>query len=346
MEKPCPDWIAKYAEYHNAARYLPTSKYLIYLCSNGQAEDTADFDHRQNCNGLADRMKGLMFLTRLAAGTGRILIINMTNPAPLSDALMPTLFDWRVSNLSVPCNDMKFPCHSIDAFGRLISATFITTFGGYGGLPHDLTDSSFLTNPTTHFYVTTVHYPNYDLPEWFPAFPNEPAQGSHFHCLFSALFQASPQVDAIVQSHVERIWSQRPIPEYLALHLRMSIDHVSMSHEFVEAAFAGATALAAENNISTIFLATDSSHVREKVLRGARRGFVTFDMLPQNVDVMGSHANRHEQFMKTVAEFVMLSRSKCLIMSRSGFSEAAQYLGGQDCWSTVQKCAEIAGVGH
>lgn len=353
MQKPCPTWLADYAAFHNTNRYNPSAKYLIYHCSHSKA-DEKDHAQPQFCNGLADRLKGIMFMTRIAHATKRILIINQTHPEDLTVGIMPASFDWRVGNLSTPCDDMKFPCHGTDAAGRSINATYWTSWGWYSPLPESFTDGSIVRATETHMYMTAIHPPEQNLPDWVPAFAAEPSQGSNYHCLFSLLFTASERVEQRVTEFEQSMWPAQSeqltsfdkLPaRYVAIHLRMKIDGVHLSDEEVKDAFVCARILAAQYNLSSVFVASDNPSLRAEITRGEHPGCVTVELKPTNFDAMKRHEHHGvEGFVETVAEFVMLGRSSCLIMSRSGFSEMAQMMGGQDCWSTVHHCAQTVGM--
>lgn len=342
VRRPCPAWIEEYDKFHRAFRHHPSSKYLIYLCSRGRSDDNVE--SHQSCNGLGDRLKGMMFMTRLAHAANRILIINHTHPVELTEGFLPGGFDWQVGNLSAPCDNLEFPCMKTDEFGRNISAIFWSSSGGWGPLPEWITDASFVNSSTTHIYMTAIHPPDYVLPDWVTEFQTNPVQGSHYHCLFGSLFRASDQVDALVRDSEKQLWGNQSSSAYLSLHLRMSIDDRMMSDSEIHSSFSCALLLSAENNIQRLFVATDSSDLKSEIMLGRFPGFVTLDFKPVNVHAMQkSETGHHKMFLETVAEFVMLSRSTCLIMSRSGFSEAAQWMGGQQCWATVHRCAAIAG---
>jgi hypothetical protein len=54
------------------------------------------------CEGLADRLRGIMWLLRLAHLTQRILLVQQDHPAPMEKFLVPNLVDWSVGSLELP----------------------------------------------------------------------------------------------------------------------------------------------------------------------------------------------------------------------------------------------------
>lgn len=360
MGQQCPAWMAEYSAFHNATRYSPSAKFLIYQCSHGR-EDERHGSHGsmgQFCNGLGDRLQGMMFMTRLAYATSRVLLINNTRPAQLSEGFVPTSFDWRVGNLSTPCSNPYFPiqeaCTGKDSNGRSVSASYWTSHGGWGDLPAWLNNGSIRNDTTTHMYMTAVHPPYTILPDWAPPLSNDPIQGSHLHCLFNLMFKPSERVNALVlslQGTVSGGTKSPPLTSlslvgvpYMAMHLRFSIDGKYLSKVELEDSFICARAMASLHNLSLIYVATDESKIRSEIVRGEHPGFVTTNLRPMNIDLMEHSGSLHdeEEFVETIAEMVMLARAKCLVLSmNSGFGRVAQMLGGQDCWTSVQHCAHV-----
>lgn len=57
----CPTWMAEYAQFHRQQRGKAGAKYLVYsACPGG--------------SGLGDRVRGMMYLTRLAAALDRVVL--------------------------------------------------------------------------------------------------------------------------------------------------------------------------------------------------------------------------------------------------------------------------------
>jgi len=63
-----------------------TSKKIIYMA-----------DGRVGVGGLADRLRGIVSLFKIAHGLGVEFKINFTSPAELTNFLIPNMYDWRIS---------------------------------------------------------------------------------------------------------------------------------------------------------------------------------------------------------------------------------------------------------
>ena len=68
--------------------YFDKNKWMIMQCVAG---------NDSNCGGLADRLKIIPYMIRLAYTTKRILLIHWTKPASLEQFLLPPNngLDWR-----------------------------------------------------------------------------------------------------------------------------------------------------------------------------------------------------------------------------------------------------------
>lgn len=58
----CPEWIAKYVEFHKSSRALQGSKYMLYFC---------DAKHKYHCAGTGDRIRAMMEAVRLSMFSSR-----------------------------------------------------------------------------------------------------------------------------------------------------------------------------------------------------------------------------------------------------------------------------------
>lgn len=329
--------MAEYASFHNANKYSPSAKYLIYHCALSDS---------QKCNGLGDRLRGIMFMTRIAHGTRRILLINNTQPVDFTYGFAPTAFDWRVGNISTPCSDITASCP--DAGGRELSSMYWNSDGGWW-TPDELVDGSLLLRDAdiTHFYMTACTFPSAFLGPWAPFLPSWRDFGplSPSHCLFSMLFKPSIAVEQRVKEFETQLGVHNPGREarYVAIHLRLGVDNTEEQREVhpnINASFVCARKLGQMLGVTDMAVATDSGRMRRAIREGAYPGFSAVEILAAHIHFVRHGDERAlQKFVDTVAEFVLLARSACLIMSGSGFSEAALMMGGHSCWSTLDMCS-------
>lgn len=60
----CPAWISNYAAFHKQNRGTPSAKYLVFKANGG---------------GLGDRLRAMMFTTRLAVSLNRVVLFTWSN---------------------------------------------------------------------------------------------------------------------------------------------------------------------------------------------------------------------------------------------------------------------------
>lgn len=95
----CPAWLAEYAAFHATARNDPSAKFLIWTCNLEHRPGASRYVLGNDCNGLGDRLRGIMWMVRAAAAAGRVLLAMERMPAPLEAYLEPPPggIDWRTS---------------------------------------------------------------------------------------------------------------------------------------------------------------------------------------------------------------------------------------------------------
>ncbi|KAG2494267.1 hypothetical protein HYH03_007622 [Edaphochlamys debaryana] len=93
-------WLHDYVAWHRSMRGRPDARYLVYVCFKPGGVAGAEATERnvwKRCCGLGDRMRGIQFLTRIAAATKRVLLVWQESPAPLERFLVPGAIDWRLT---------------------------------------------------------------------------------------------------------------------------------------------------------------------------------------------------------------------------------------------------------
>ena len=82
-------WLAEYAAWHRQHRDDPSAKYVMYSCHERMT------GAGQICGGHGNRIKQITFTLRVAAATGRVLLVDWVSPEELTDYLEPGEIDWR-----------------------------------------------------------------------------------------------------------------------------------------------------------------------------------------------------------------------------------------------------------
>jgi hypothetical protein len=60
------------------------------------------------CCGLADRLRGIMWLLRVAHLTQRVLLVQQDHPAPMEAFFVPSLIDWTIGGMDLPDPETLF----------------------------------------------------------------------------------------------------------------------------------------------------------------------------------------------------------------------------------------------
>jgi hypothetical protein len=117
--------LQRYIQFHTQQRGRPDAKYIIYTCKEhgcygiGRLIMTRitvvhptypklamheDLQMKLPCACLhaGDRARAVLFLGRLAAATGRVLLIDWTFPTSLDTYLQPSLVNWSIEGLAIP----------------------------------------------------------------------------------------------------------------------------------------------------------------------------------------------------------------------------------------------------
>ncbi|KAG2494272.1 hypothetical protein HYH03_007626 [Edaphochlamys debaryana] len=402
-------------------RGRPDARYLVFVCYKRGGAAGADALRRnvwKDCCGLGDRMRGIQFLTRIAAATKRVLLVWQESPAPLERFLVPGAIDWRLT-----------PELGIDPARDLVQgATHYRATGKEQLLFQEDILKGLLSGHYSPRYVTVSTNAAAEDEVGGPVPPILP--GPLLSVLSRALFRLSPEVEEATQAALSAV-GVKPGQPYVALHLRLggqigeenSIRRFSLGGPDELLGFAtqcvsdvvhslhnrssppspglgdayrsvmresaglhravdtGARAVApvglGEGDAPwpdlPHVLITDNTELRKRGVSGAMDPWVSPEVRPVHIGinrlppsaawpggVAGAHAPPSsasaaaaaldEQMTRlhiaSLADFGVLVKATCLVMSPSGFSNQAQLLGGQRCamvlggdeHSTVRPC--------
>ncbi|KAG2494268.1 hypothetical protein HYH03_007623 [Edaphochlamys debaryana] len=217
VERLC--WLHDYVAWHRSMRGRPDARYLVYVCFKPGGVAGAEATERnvwKRCCGLGDRMRGIQFLTRIAAATKRVLLVWQESPAPLERFLVPGAIDWRLT-----------PDLGIDPARDLVQGA--THFKVTSKHEHDLNGTElhrfkqavlqgFLSGPDSPRFVTvsTNAAATEDVGDPVPPLPLGPGLAT----LAQALFRLSPEVEQATDAALSSVRIGRGQP-FLALHLRL-----------------------------------------------------------------------------------------------------------------------------
>lgn len=96
----CPQWVADYSMFHRDAVHLhsdPDTRFLVWTCGITLLSTNATaYTPTNDCNGIGDRLRGIMWALRAAAASGRVLLVLHDLPMPLEALFDPAHIDWRL----------------------------------------------------------------------------------------------------------------------------------------------------------------------------------------------------------------------------------------------------------
>ncbi|KAG2443459.1 hypothetical protein HXX76_001816 [Chlamydomonas incerta] len=205
-------WLHDYVAWHKANRGKPDAKYLIWICYGpggpGASRARTANVYGDNCAGLGDRMRGIQYLTRVAAYTKRVLLVYQESPAPMERFLYPALIDWRLTpdlQIDPELDIVKRAKHyRIAAVGR-------------NRLRDDMASGAF-HNLTARVVTVSTNKPAHTGGSGL--IPRLSPNGTAVGILARALFRLSPEVEKATDDALLGLGIQ-PGQPYVAAHLRL-----------------------------------------------------------------------------------------------------------------------------
>ncbi|KAG2499339.1 hypothetical protein HYH03_002915 [Edaphochlamys debaryana] len=404
--------------------HFPTSSCIsvVWVCygtspsSPGAARAaTANVFGTDGCAGLGDRLRGIEYLARVAAGVKRVLLVYQESPVPLERFLAPAAIDWRLT-----------PDLGIDVERELVHARrhFRIVDGGPNRLRQAVLEGTF--QALTDRVVTVSTNRPASTAVGGPVPPLDPS-GPLYSTLARALFQLSPEVEEATQVALAAVGLEPSAP-FLALHLRLggqtgeryAVNRFGQpAHALLAAATAcaaNATAAAAAGALPHL-LVTDNAALRAAAAERRLEPWVSPPLAPlhfrlgvvpkdpeeakrrrrrarrqqrqrqqaktqlrgrgaggssdddrgegrgkeeaggggaggrargnagggeEGDEVEGGGEAEGEEavrlHMANMADFGLLVKARCVVLSRSGYSEQAALLGGQTCVVQLADC--------
>lgn len=306
----CPTWLEEYERFHVKARGSPTAQYLVHEVS-GLA------------GGLGDRLRGMLFTVRVASSLNRVVLFRWNNPYPLENFFRPaSSIDWTLTGIDhVPGPVLRFidSEHNDVKTGALLNVT-----------------AKFITLQTNMRMTDDC----FECPVLQSAFSHEAA------CLWQRLLRPIDVIEQRADAVLLQMYSQRR-PQYVGVHLRFG-GFIGEGDEergkspllnFMHAVSC-ARSLAQRASIAQttpVLVVTDNHRLRTFLQAGSIPSIVTPPALPVHLD--SARGRTLEQHQSTIVDLVLLSRSKCLVLMRSGFGQHAWlYGGGTECVAEIPDC--------
>lgn len=294
--------------------------------------------------GIGDRVRGMMFLLRVAIASRRVLLLKWSHPIPLEHFFKPSLIDWRadVKGMVLP------PAVRWFSTEERKGQTVVKLPNGTGALDlakqsfdsgwHDVQVATIQTNMPAYF---PVHVPS--LNDRSPMF---------MHCLFKFLFSFSEEAEEAGKQFIQQRYGASPYP---AAHLRLgqSIDEgprVDIHDRGFDEAKAVSCAASCSANLSyacsgvvpnkktPLLVVTDRQALREDIQAGK---YPLFASLPfkRTFHLDLSTSRNITEHLTTAVELYALAHASSLIVSHSGFSNVALWHSGSTCYKDMAKCS-------
>lgn len=306
----CPTWLDRYESFHAKTRGHPSAKYLVHEVM-GLA------------GGLGDRLRGMLFAVRAASSLNRVVLFKWNHPYPLESFFQPaSSIDWTFIGIEyVPGPVLRF----IDAH-------------------HNDLKTGALMNVTAKFITLQTN-----MGMGGACFQCPVLQSDFSHdavCLWQRLLRPIDALERRADALLLQMYGQRS-PQYVGVHLRFGgligegdqergkspllnfIDAVSCARRLAHSA--------SVTQATPILVITDNHHLRTFLQAGSIPSIVTTSAMPVHLDRASGRSL--EQHQSTILDLVLLSRSKCLVLMRSGFGQHAWlYGGGTDCVAEIPGC--------
>ncbi|KAL6760170.1 hypothetical protein V8C86DRAFT_2558305 [Haematococcus lacustris] len=217
---PDTSWLRSYIRWAKGQRSkgIPAAgvKYLVWSCE----VPPGTVQPKSTCNGLSDRLRGIMLALRIAATTNRLLLVQQSKPAPMEVFLAPHLIDWSVEPSQLPAfeerklyTSLLHYCERGKSLGvrhhwnRTVSCAFFSLMAK-GTVQRMEEQFVFLetSSPPWNHYAGVSH-------------PIRSPRAQH--CTFTALFQASEGTQQAAARHLALLGVQPGLTPYAVLHLRL-----------------------------------------------------------------------------------------------------------------------------
>lgn len=332
----CPQWLVKYKKFHDENKASPNAHYMVYWCTG-----------TMSCSGLGDRLRGIMYLLRVAYAYNLILIIHMDQPVDVRTFLLPNQIDWTIDhNVPKDVDFFKAPMDS-GAFWKATGKDNRTEFLNTKVtkiVTNEFYDWDFFGDNVTGLTPLMKH------PKGEGSFVdvNTPYYVGQGVCLFRFLFKINPEVEKQADAKTKLLYGTER-KDYVAWHWRGG------GQVGEEVQFSGAYGLSrmailmlGSNCVKSLardagikgtkaLLVTDTNPVRTFVAEGNLAGLTA----TADVAVMIDRVAKPDlnTYMPIFVDMVMLSRAKCILYSKSGVSYTAGFIGNfTRCMLKIDEC--------
>ncbi|KAJ9534828.1 hypothetical protein QJQ45_017283, partial [Haematococcus lacustris] len=371
-------WMREYVAWHRETRHKPDTetskrKYIGFVCMPKEGARLGE----PVCSGLGDRIRGSLFLFRVAAMSRRLVIIKSEHPSPLKDYLKPSgIVDWLPYDITAPSTGLDMiaslesgefvnvnhtlilcRCHvfQFKMLPTLRCAVALSHRAGQQTVSEDTLQPPPATSPMPCCFLLCSDYcldshhgcgkqPAAAPDHMYPGLPPIKDFWYDLHCVWHAMFQPSDQVVKRAEQHFNelRLTPQQP---YTAIHLRLggsmgeatALDR-DKSLQLVLSSSLCAKRLAQQHGYEgPVVMVTDHAILRQFIAAGILQNVTVTKMIPHHFD---QALDALDGLVDIVSDLVVLSHAKCQVMGLRGYSNMAHWWAGDICFKEVHTCVD------
>lgn len=320
-----PSWLEKYIQFHNQ-EYMKNSSsygYFVLQASNGHA-------------GIADRIRPIIDMFRLARSLNRIFIYTWLPIMDLTQYLEPNLINWNLTESisNMPRENFRMVVNSIKS---------------------NLT-THHLSKVDRNKVIFISMKDSFPLIEGYGAIDDSPD-------IIHALFKPSASITNGVNQELINLKVDVNKP-YVSLHLRMlhsvynngtlSIDNDKLFNPTEQELLDVQELLQCGSDISSLFLqssdnpvviVTDSTKIKEFIFANERNISTKFAISNQ-IPVHINKAKAHTELLSIFIDFFLIARSSYIISNDGRFGHVASKFGGNNYIRGKKGCRYIQTLYH
>ncbi|KNC75034.1 hypothetical protein SARC_12433 [Sphaeroforma arctica JP610] len=344
-----PPAIIDYSKFHNEQVQNPqqNTKYLVYTCTH----------QRSFCGGIGDRLSGIVSLFMLAVSTNRVLVIDWNTPFPLYESLNPNIIDWLTPLKTVILYEIANPEQTvfIEGVRRSINSTYWESV-----LQRDIGVVRIKSNKIDFSSQNFTHSAAWQAAAGMKAYQfGDGIPPLLCTWILRSLFTPNPTILQIAKDQLSLIGLDMGQP-YIAIHTRFGhtandtgsgqfVDPVRLKVDTIPDFSQCAVTMSEQFSHRGIHLQTSTFLAAD-----SNEGKLAFNAYARDVKYFSAHAFHVDRSIMletydsaegnllnqlTWVEFLVLSKSECLVSSPSGFSRWAVAIS-RDPYSG-SRCAQV-----
>jgi len=318
-------WGHSYANFHRKALESSNkdTKYIVYSC-------------RDHCEGLGDRLIGIVSSFYVALLMGRVFLIDSTIPVELESMLEPNMIDWRYKAQEHKLKSLSYAKeHLITLWDRRTYLEDEFTSKYTASVQHlKINQRLYLSMSQNANYKSKIKELGLDRMASFHI----------FGCLFHYLFKPSPVLSDFIREFQDSVFfnnlNQRTPVIGMQIRTGSGVgEHARIETEEIQKFWNCGKILLDKYPNSRILLTTDNRILKQQAATIFKDRVVIIDLPIGHVDKVGR--GNHQALRNAIAELLLLSMCDHLIISRSNFGEVATMINFKPRFKLPQDQCEV-----